>query len=128
MGTSWVALSIKNIKTRASREMTSRKNIKIFDFNGSTLPSTTMWRGEVFDISDCIVKELIYVARFSNIINKRVLVLILQKLHALMIPRTTWYLFLVKHTVSNMYFMSLLVERDLAPRASHYVIFPGLGK
>ena len=25
MGTSWVALSIKNIKTRASREMTSRK-------------------------------------------------------------------------------------------------------
>ena len=34
MGTSWVALSIKNIKTRASREMTSRKNIKIFYFNG----------------------------------------------------------------------------------------------
>ena len=34
MGTSLVALSIKNIKTRASREMTSRKNNKIFDFNG----------------------------------------------------------------------------------------------
>ena len=34
MGTSWVALSITNIKTRASREMTSRKNIKMFDFNG----------------------------------------------------------------------------------------------
>ena len=34
MGTSWVAVSIKNIKTRASSEMTSRKNIKIFDFNG----------------------------------------------------------------------------------------------
>ena len=34
MGTSWVAVSINNIKTRASREMTSRKNIKIFDFNG----------------------------------------------------------------------------------------------
>ena len=33
MGTSWVALSIKNIKTRASREMTSRKNIKMFYFN-----------------------------------------------------------------------------------------------
>ena len=32
--TSWVALSIKNIKTWASREMTSRKNITIFDFNG----------------------------------------------------------------------------------------------
>ena len=29
MGTSWVAVSINNIKTRASREMTSRKNIKI---------------------------------------------------------------------------------------------------
>ena len=34
MGTSWVAVSINNIKTRASREMTSRKNIKIFYFNG----------------------------------------------------------------------------------------------
>ena len=33
-GTSWVAVSINNIKTRASREMTSRKNIKIFYFNG----------------------------------------------------------------------------------------------
>ena len=34
MGTSWVAVSVNNIKTPASREMTSRKNIKIFDFNG----------------------------------------------------------------------------------------------
>ena len=34
MGTSWVAVSINNIKTRASSEMTSRKNIKNFDFNG----------------------------------------------------------------------------------------------
>ena len=34
MGTSWVAVSINNITTRASREMTSRKNINIFDFNG----------------------------------------------------------------------------------------------
>ena len=34
MGTSWVAVSINNITTRASREMTSRKNIKIFYFNG----------------------------------------------------------------------------------------------
>ena len=34
MGTCWVAVSINNIKTRASSEMTSRKNIKIFDFNG----------------------------------------------------------------------------------------------
>ena len=34
METSLIALSIKNIKTRASREMTSRKNNKIIDFNG----------------------------------------------------------------------------------------------
>ena len=34
MGTSWVAVSINNIKTRASSEMTSRNNIQIFDFNG----------------------------------------------------------------------------------------------
>ena len=34
MGTSWVTLSIKNIKTRASREMASRKNINIiFNLN-----------------------------------------------------------------------------------------------
>ena len=39
MGTSWVAVSINNIKTRASRE---------------TLPSTEIWRGEVFAISDCL--------------------------------------------------------------------------
>ena len=31
------------------------KNIKIFDFNGVSLPSTGMWRGEVFAISDCLV-------------------------------------------------------------------------
>ena len=46
MGTSWVALSIKNIKTRASREMILME---------WTLPSTGMWRGEVFAISDCLV-------------------------------------------------------------------------
>ena len=34
MGTSWVAVSINNIKTRASSEMTSRKNINMFYFNG----------------------------------------------------------------------------------------------
>ena len=51
MGTSWVALSIKNIKTRASREMTSRKNIKIVYLNAKH------WHvaGEVFAISDCLV-------------------------------------------------------------------------
>ena len=56
MGTSWVALSIKNIKTRARREITSRK--KYYNFRilmGWTLPSTGMRRGEVFAISDCIV-------------------------------------------------------------------------
>ena len=34
MGTSWIAVPINNIITLASREMTSRKYIKIFDFNG----------------------------------------------------------------------------------------------
>ena len=52
MGTSCVALSIKNIKTRASREMTSRKK---WGGGGGTLPSTGMWQGEVFAISDCLV-------------------------------------------------------------------------
>ena len=33
VGTSWVALSINNIKTRASREMTSRTNIIDSVFN-----------------------------------------------------------------------------------------------
>ena len=28
---------------------------KKFDFNGVNLPSTGMWRGEVFAISDCLV-------------------------------------------------------------------------
>ena len=55
MWTSWVALSIK-IKI-SSREMTSWKNIKILDFNGGTLPSTDMWQGDVFAISDCLVRE-----------------------------------------------------------------------
>ena len=55
MGTSWVAISINNIKTRASREMTSRTNIKIIDLNGMNVASTGMWRGEVFAISDCLV-------------------------------------------------------------------------
>ena len=34
MGTSWAAVSIINITTRASREMTSRKNIQFFYVNG----------------------------------------------------------------------------------------------
>ena len=46
-GTSWVAVSINNIKTRASREMTSRKNIKIFDFNGVNVAKHWHVAGEV---------------------------------------------------------------------------------
>ena len=55
MGTSWVAVSINNITTRASREMTSRKNIKIFDFNGVNVAKHWYVAGEVFAISDCLV-------------------------------------------------------------------------
>ena len=55
MGTSWVAVSINNITTRARREMTSRKNIKIFDFNGVNVAKHWHVAGEVFAISDCLV-------------------------------------------------------------------------
>ena len=34
LGSSRISISINYMKTRASREMTLRKNIKIFDFNG----------------------------------------------------------------------------------------------
>ena len=48
MGTSWVAVSINNnITTRASREMTSRKNIKIFDFNRVNVAKHWHVAGEV---------------------------------------------------------------------------------
>ena len=56
MGISWVAVSINNIKTRASSEMTSRKKIFFyFILMGWTLRSTGIWRGAVFAISDCLV-------------------------------------------------------------------------
>ena len=42
---------INNIKTRASREMTSRKNIQILDFN---------WMNVAKYWSDCLVKYVIY--------------------------------------------------------------------
>ena len=58
MGTSWVAVSINNIITRASREMTSRKNINIFDFNGMNVAKHWHVAGEVFAISDCLVTRL----------------------------------------------------------------------
>ena len=55
MGTFWVAVSINNIKTRASSEKTSRKNIKIFDFNMVNFAKHWHVAGEVFAISDCLV-------------------------------------------------------------------------
>ena len=55
MGTSWVAVSINNITTRASREMTSQKNITIFYFNGVNIAKHWHVAGEVFAISDCLV-------------------------------------------------------------------------
>ena len=56
MGTSWVAVSIDNIKNRASREMT---NIKIFDFNGVNVAKHWHVAGEVFAISDCLVANVL---------------------------------------------------------------------
>ena len=53
MGTSWVAVSINNITTRASREMTSRK--KYQHFNGVNVAKHWHVAGEVFAISDCLV-------------------------------------------------------------------------
>ena len=55
MVTSWVAVSTNNIKTRANREMTSQKNIKIFYFNGVNVAKHWHVAGEVFAISDCLV-------------------------------------------------------------------------
>ena len=41
--------------------MTSRKKIKRFYFNGgNVVPSTGMWQGEVFAISDCLVSHVIH--------------------------------------------------------------------
>ena len=58
MGTSWVAVSINKITTRASREVTSQKNIEIFDFNGVNVAKHWHVAGEVFAISDCLVTYL----------------------------------------------------------------------
>ena len=56
MGTSWVAVSINYIKTRASREMTSRKNIIFFDFNSMNVAKHWNRAGDVFAISDCLIQ------------------------------------------------------------------------
>ena len=68
MVTSWVAVSINNIKTRASREMMSQKNIKIFDFNGVNDAKHWYVAGEVFAISDCLVLFVMPIVawRFNN--------------------------------------------------------------
>ena len=66
MGTSWVAVSINNIITRASREMTSHKNINIFDFNGMNVAKHWHVAGEVFAISDCLVRVCINYFRLSQ--------------------------------------------------------------
>ena len=69
MGTSWVAVSINNITTRASREMTSRKNIKIFDFNGVNVAKHWHVAGEVFAISDCLVLDLgLYTYLYNGVV------------------------------------------------------------
>ena len=68
MGTSWVAVSINNITTRASREMTSRNNITIFDFNGVNVAKHGHVAGEVFAISYCLVNNVIRLSRSSNIV------------------------------------------------------------
>ena len=72
MGTSWVAVSINNITTRASSEMTSRKNIKIFYFNGVNVAKHWHVAGEVFAISDCLVTScvLLVSSDFTSIIHK----------------------------------------------------------
>ena len=64
MGTSWVAVSINNITTRASRA-----NIKIFDFNGVNVAKHWHVAGEVFAISDCLVRYCvsIYAMCFSSV-------------------------------------------------------------
>ena len=58
MGTSWVAVSINNITIRASREITSQKNINIFDFNGVNVAKHWHVAGEVFAISDGLVANV----------------------------------------------------------------------
>ena len=61
MGTSWVAVSINDIKTlREQWNDVTKTYIKFFDFNGVSFPSSGMWRGEVFAISDCLVVTVLY--------------------------------------------------------------------
>ena len=74
MGTSWVAVSINNITTRASREMTSRFFFKV-DFNGVNVAKHWHVAGEVFAISDCLV--LVLMPYISNLITRRVMVRLL---------------------------------------------------
>ena len=70
MGTSWVAVSINNITTRASREMTSRKNIKSFDFSGVNIAKHWHVAGEVLAISDRLVWYVrgVYILDYINVV------------------------------------------------------------
>ena len=75
MGTSWVAVSIINIKNSSEqRNDVTQKYPKKSILMGLTLPSTGMWRGEVFAISDCLVVFVIYpkfdwtLDKYSNVV------------------------------------------------------------
>ena len=61
IGTSWLAVSINNMKTCASREMTSRKNIKIFYFNGVNAAKHWHVAGEVYDTIYLFQTAVIYI-------------------------------------------------------------------
>ena len=68
MGTSWVAVSINNITTRASREMTSRKKYQNLRFNGVNVAKHWHVAGEVFAISDCLVSNVFH----GNLLGSRI--------------------------------------------------------
>ena len=58
MGTSWVTVSINNIKLDRAEKWRHEEISKCFILMGWTLPSTGMWRGEVFAIYDCLVVDM----------------------------------------------------------------------
>ena len=59
MGASWVAVSINDITTRASREMMSRKNIKIFDFIGVNVKSKSKSKKCLFIVDKNTTRTLV---------------------------------------------------------------------
>ena len=68
MGISCVALSTTDIKTRASRQMTSRNNIKTFDFNGVNVAKH--WHvgggGAIYTIFDPVMHTTIALDEFED--------------------------------------------------------------